>query len=89
MAEQKISTMDELTNINAGDYIEVSEEGGAGGYNTKKYDLAGIADAEDKAHTQNSDTNLGVVGTKTQPVNTYKSDKELFPEFWDHWKSWA
>ena len=35
--EQKISTMTELTDVSSGDYIEVSEDNGAGGYNTKKF----------------------------------------------------
>jgi glucan-binding YG repeat protein len=47
MAEQRISTMDELADINAGDYIEVSEDNGAGGYNTKKYDLEDISTLKD------------------------------------------
>jgi hypothetical protein len=42
-----ISTMDELADINAGDYIEVSEDNGAGGYNTKKYDLEDISTLKD------------------------------------------
>jgi hypothetical protein len=56
MADQKISTMTELASINSGDYIEVSEDDGGGGYNTKKYDLGDLATAESQAHAQNTDT---------------------------------
>lgn len=47
MAEQKISTMTELADINSGDFIEVSEDNGAGGYNTKKYDLGDLSTLKD------------------------------------------
>jgi predicted transglutaminase-like cysteine proteinase len=29
------------------------------------------------------------VHSKVKRLFTYKSDKEQFPDFWDHWKSWA
>lgn len=43
MSGQRISTMTELADINAGDYIEVSEDAGGGSYTTKKYDVGKVA----------------------------------------------
>lgn len=43
MSGQRISTMTELADINAGDYIEVSEDAGGGLYTTKKYDVGKVA----------------------------------------------
>ncbi|MDY0251171.1 MAG: hypothetical protein RBR45_14145 [Pseudomonas sp.] len=72
MAEQKISTMTELTDINAGDYVEVSEDDGAGRYNTKKYDLGDLADAVSKKHDQGTDTTLGTMTADIDMDNTYQ-----------------
>lgn len=56
MADKRISELTELSDLSPGDYIEVSEDDGAGGYYSKKYDigsnLSTIAQTNPKALSQ-------------------------------------